>query len=206
MCLKLGVLTACKWLHRFMLRVKWPQMVHSVPTRCLSSGKSCLKSRCHSDSDFTVFCLTFFFQTSLQSLLHQEKVLQAQLSRLQGASSSAFLRHSVDSSCSTPSMDPGLGVSVPEPFRSSIVPALPPSKWSAPVTPPSSVSGGAADSLVYARSPPHPRVPVHSALSTLPHPTQYRFGSETLSTVILPSPLSAASTSSHQSRCVPSGL
>ena len=124
-------------------------------------------------------------------------MLQAQLLRLQGGSSSS-LRHSVDSASST-SMQSGLGLSVPEPFRASIVPSLPPSKWSAPVTPPSSVSGAAADNSFYARSPPPPRAT--SALSAPPPPPQYRFGSETLSTVVLPSPLSAASTSSQHSRC-----
>ena len=151
-------------------------------------------------------CLIIFintsFQTSLQSLLHQEKVLQAQLFRLQSGNSPALLRHSIDSATSTTSKEPGLGLSVPEPFRASIAPSLPPSKWSAPVTPPSSVIGANGDSSLYARSPPPARISASGTFSAFPPPPQYRFGSETLSTVVLPSPLSAASTSSHHSRCI----
>ncbi len=91
---------------------------------------------------------------------------------------------------------------MPEPFRASIAPSLPPSKWSAPVTPPASVIGAESDNLFYARSPPPPRASVTHTLSAQPPPPQYRFGSETLSTVVLPSPLSAASTSSPHNRYV----
>ncbi len=181
-------------------------MGHSIQTRCLNSGRNCLRSRCSAlflSSHKVSMLFNFFyhfntsFQTSLQSLLHQEKVLQAQLFRLQGSNSPALLRHSIDSASSTTSREPGVGLSVPEPFRASITPSLPPSKWSAPVTPPSSVIG---DSSLYARSPPPARASF-GTLSAFPPPPQYRFGSETLSTVVLPSPLSAASTSSHHSRC-----
>jgi hypothetical protein len=122
------------------------------------------------------------------------------LFQLQGGNSPALLRHSIDSASSTTSKEPGLGVSVPEPFRASIAPSLPPSKWSAPVTPPSSIIASSLDASHYTRTPPPLQASTAGAPSAFPPPQQYRFGSETLSTVVLPSPLSAASTSSHHSR------
>ena len=201
---RLVALLACKWLHHSTQKVRQFQMEHSVPTRCLSKGRNCLKSRCNLAAyTFRLLHTHFdFFQTSLQALLHQEKVLQAQLRRLQGGNSHAFLRNSIDSASSTTTLEAGLGLSVPEPFRASLIPSLPPSKWCAPVTPPASVNGAVGDNVYHSRSPPPPRSAAASSLGAPPTLPQYRFGSETLSTVVLPSPLSAASTTSQQSRSV----